>query len=330
MKRYVIIGNDNEWCKAAWEGELKENKSITFFSESIPFTGNSLLKLICELHYSKKINSRFKIPFKRVWYHNFLKTLDINNNDEYIFIIYDWSRLSFDFSFLEYLRKKCRKVKIVYMFTNVVRITGAKYYNILHKLTSYYDVVYAFDKLDADRYGFLYSPLIYTRSDYGNKVEITSDLFYVGQAKDRYNHLIEIFEIAKKNGLRCDFHIVGVPENEQKYKDEIVYNQPMTYEEVIQHIKSASCLVDATQGNSSGFTIKVCEAVIFDKKLISTNPFIREAVFYNDEKILTFPFDNDANIKDFVQGDSVFYNKMDKDVFSPSTLFRKIEKDVER
>lgn len=328
MKKYIVIGNGVEWCEASWEGELKENKDLIFCNEVVPYNGIKFLKKMCQLHYNKKINSRIKLPFKQIWYKNFFDNLQFNESDEYIFIVYDWSTLSFDFSFLEYLRNICYKVTIVYIFTNVVHTTGAKYYRILDRISHYYDLIYAFDPLDAEKYGFFYSPLIYTRSDWKENVPITSDLFYVGQAKDRYEQLIEIYEIAKESGLTCDFHIVGVPEEKQKYKSEISYNQFMKYSEIIEHIKSSACLVDATQGNSSGFTIKVSEAVIYNKKLVSTNPHIKKADFFNEKRILCYPFiAKDNSMKDFLQAPSVTYSESEKNFFSPRTLFAKIEAD---
>lgn len=326
MKKYIVVGNGVEWCEETWENEIKNNNHLIFFNGIVPYTGREFLHKICKIHYSKKINSRFKLPLKSIWYKNFMNTLKISNDDnEYILIIYDWSRLSFDYKFLIYLRNKVKNIKIAYMFTNVVRATGAIYYNILDTLSSCYDKVFAFDYLDAKKYNFNYSPLIYTRGDENEIGNIKSDLFYIGQAKDRYNDLIDIFEHAKNEGLICDFHIVGVPKELQKYQDEIIYNETMTYKEVLEHIKSTKCIVDATQGNSSGYTIKVCEAVMFNKKLISSNKYIKNAPFFDNQTILEYPFVQDILIKEFINTSEVDYNDDAKMFFSPSRLFRAIE-----
>ena len=210
------------------------------------------------------------------------------------------------------------------MFTNVARISGASDHNLLDELTFTYDIVFAFDKLDSKKYGFNYNPLIYTaKLPETNESSIKdSDLFYIGLAKDRLSVLLEIFEKAKKQGLKCDFNIVGVPDAFQKYSNEIKYNTPMKYSEVLQHIKHTKCLVDVIQGNSTGYTIKTAEAIVLGRKLITTNINIEREPFYSSDKILIYP-QRDLS-KDFILSDYGVEENAGKHYFSPDVLINKI------
>ena len=303
--KYIVIGNAVEWCKASWYEEIKTNKNLYFLNETTPHLPYRFLRKICNVHYSQKLNKRFNFPGKRIWYKAFSKSLGIefDGEEEYVLIVYDWSRLSRDFNFFAYLKKKCRRLKIVYLFTNIAAISGARMYGVLDELTGVFDRVFAFDPKDAERYGFGYFPLIYTGVNPQEKESCDTDLFYIGQAKDpaRYQMLIDIFEKAQKEGLTCDFNIVGVPEEKQKYPELIHYNKRLSYSDVVKKIKRSRCLVDVIQKDSSGLTIKVCEAVVYEKKLITSNSCIKRESFFDKEKILLIDSNKiDVNILDFV------------------------------
>ena len=322
--KYIVIGNAVEWCKASWYEEIKTNKNLYFLNETIPHLPNRFLRKICNVHYSQKLNKRFNFAGKRIWYKAFSKSLGIKFDDEeYILLVYDWSRLSRDFNFFTYLRKKCKKLKIVYLFTNIAAISGAKMYGVLDELSGVFDKVFAFDPKDAERYGFDYFPLIYTGVNPQEKESCDTDLFYVGQAKDseRYRMLIDVFEKAQNEGLTCDFNIVGVPEEKQKYPELIHYNKRLSYSDVVKKIKRSRCLVDVIQKDSSGLTIKVCEAVVYEKKLITSNSCIKRESFFDKEKILLIDSNKiDVNILDFVKKE-ISYTFDDKFTFSPQKLF---------
>ena len=195
MKRIIVIGNDTHWCYYSWYYSVREH-DIKYYSREMPLNLPSYLVYLCRKHFTPRIN----LPFKRIWYPLFLKSLNIKQNEDTIIIIYDRNVLTFERKFIKLLRKKYSKLRLVYMFTNVARISGASDHNLLDELTFTYDIVFAFDKLDSKKYGFNYNPLIYTaKLPETNESSIKdSDLFYIGLAKDRLSVLLEIFEKAKK------------------------------------------------------------------------------------------------------------------------------------
>lgn len=325
MVRYIVVGNTSEWCKASWEQEIKTNSEMVFCNDKVPYSGNAFIKRLCEAHYSQKLNKKRNFFGKSIWYRNMAQTLGIDFAGENILIMYDWSRISRDFSFLEYLRKRCKKIKIVYLFTNVVRASGAQLYQMIDKLKKNYDAVFAFDKKDAKKYNFDYFPLIYTGMTTDEPQQYLSDLFYVGQAKDRYEQLLYIFEKAQKEGLICNFNIVGVPEDKQRYAEIINYKKRLPYEEVVRHINNSRCLIDAIQGNSTGMTIKVCESVVYEKKLITTNVHVKEEPFYSEKRIM-IGFEGDTSIREFLDIPVASYTREEKAVFSPKALYEKIRR----
>ena len=113
-----------------------------------------------------------------------------------------------------------------------------------------------------------------------------------------------------------------------KYSGEIEYNKFMTYEECVSSIQRATCLVDIIQGDSTGLTIKTCEAVCYDKKLITTNKHVVEYPFYDPRFIKVIDSSNDIDESFFCNNKDVQYSEEGKRYFSADKFLERIEKGV--
>ena len=196
----------------------------------------------------------------------------------------------------------------------------------LDKLNDWYDVVYAFDLEDSKKYNFKYFPLIYSYNHIDVKEK--NQVFYVGKAKDRYNMLMNCYDKLEELGINRKFYIVDVPEENQKHKDEIQYNKFLTYNECLKNIQESSCLIDIIQGESTGFTIKTCEAVYYDKLLITTNQNVKNAPFYDERYILVINSAEDITKEFFEKAGQVKYSDEGKAYFSVDTFLNKLYKDL--
>ena len=328
MKRYTVLSNSTEWCYYSWKPAV-ERGVARFFNEPVPVTGPDWMKKLAFYHFILRAGKIRKAPFTSIWYRNIDRTLNLDNSEENRLIFYDWNFLTKDFSFLKYLRRRHPGIKLIYLFSNIVSVTGAVTYNILNELNDNFDAVFAFDMQDAEKYGFLFSPLIYTNDKPTLEADCENDIFYIGNAKDRLPQLIEIYEKATADGLKCNFNIVGVPEEKQKHADKIHYNKPLKYADIMEQMNRSKCFVDAIQGGSTALTIKNCEAVLYDRKLITTNPNVKKAPFYKPENIMVYPEDT-RTIRQFIDTPLVPYTREEKNYFSPEELFRKIEEHLEK
>lgn len=118
-----------------------------------------------------------------------------------------------------------------------------------------------------------------------DKNKKNSDIFFVGEAKDRLRKLLDIYEIFTSNGLVCDFYITGVPNNLQKYSDKIHYNIRLSYEEVLQHIHRACGILEITQYGTCGLTMRFFESLIYDKVFFTDNKYLMNKKFGKYPKI---------------------------------------------
>lgn len=327
MKKLIILGNGTDWCEKALSGFDKYD-NVYIYRQKLPISGEFLNK-VARIHFSTTINRYIKLPFKSIWYNKIEKLIDLKklSKEELCILVYDRNKLGAEESFIKYIKRKYPNVKLAYIFTNIVKHTAATESDYIDKLNDWYDAVFAFDPEDALKYGFSYSPLIYDADLFYSKgkTESASNLvFYVGQAKDRLDGLLGVYRRMKELNIDSDFHITNVEAGQQEFVDAIVYNQFMTYEDCVRHIQKATCLVDIIQGDSTGLTIKNCEAICYNKKLITTNRHIKEYPFYDPRYIRVIEKPEDIDLAFFNNNIDVEYSKEGAAYFSADIFWDKL------
>lgn len=180
-----------------------------------------------------------------------------------------------------YLKRRYKGCKLVAYLGDVV---ASRPYADLSLLDKYFDLVLSFDKKDCEDYRqhhLLYYPTMYSRQEIPETPALPeSDVFFCGKAKDRYNCITAIYKRLSAGGLRCDFNIARL--NRSAVPVEGIRNiDKMEYGEYLRHVGKAKCLLDVLQGSSVGFTLRVWEALVYGKKLITTNREILNAPFYD-------------------------------------------------
>ena len=276
MPKFVFFnyGNGYEKCILnAVEGE----RNVLFYKKF----SLKIIQKIFEIHNSWTLNRKYELPFKNIWFKHCLQ--DVPNNEEVYFIFYEAFHLSYSKKFLNYIKLNYKDAKLCFMFSNPV-----DEYN-LHKLSvvkTYYDGIITFCKDDAERYGFLFLenwlfkvPLML------DKIEPQYDVFFVGANKGRLKQLLEIYEQLVAANLKCDFHITGVEEDQQKYANDIVYNIKMSYDEVLYRVQNSRCVLEVLQGSNCYMSIRTLEAMQYHKKLLTTNQAVHNHSMYDSNII---------------------------------------------
>ena len=332
LDRIIILGNGMDWCKISLLA-LCESENISLINKKIPVNG--IVKAnIARIYFCWRINKFFSMPLKKIWYKELkikLQKLGFENGDT--ILIYDHNVFGGEKTFIDYIRVKFPKTKLIYVFTNIVEFTSAKEKNYVDKLNDWYDVVFAFDPEDAKKYNFAYSPLIYDPDPAYDKDKMENrgnTVFYVGQAKDRLQSLLSIHKKLKNIGIQCNFHIANVQKKDILPSDDIVYNQWMSYADTVTAIEKSTCLLDAIQGNSTGLTIKTCEAVCYDKKLITTNKHVAEYPFYDPRFIRIVESPDDIDEAFFSENREVHYSKEGKEYFSAKNFLKRLERELSK
>lgn len=314
MYNFVIFGSDEDYHIISYN-DINNVENAIYLYKNL-YTENAVLNFLHRVHRTPNINKYLKLPFRNIWNGLYFKNNFINDNP-ICFIFFSGRYEMFKYGLLDYLKIKYPGSKYVCFYQDLV--SKLIHLNI-NRVKERFDLVLSFDQADVEKYGLIYYPLIY--SEYScnipNQVK-DSDVYFVGKAKDRLSEIIDAFEYLDAEGLKCDFHIVGVKREEQAYKDKIDYCNQMPYIENISRIKSTRCILEIMQQGGHGYTLRVCEAIMYDKKLLSNNIELLNAPFYSKDCISIFKDSTKIDTEFIRNGNkNVSYNYKDK--LSPKNL----------
>lgn len=324
MYNYVIFGSDEDFYKISYADIFKlDNARYLYKPLDID---NSTLTFLYRLHKSSILNKYISLPFKNIW-NPFQFINSFNNSNQICFIFFAGRRELLSRSFISYLRKEYTNSKFVFFLQDLV----SKQRDInIDEIKSNFDLVLSFDHGDVLKYGLVYYPLVYSKpKDKLLQGVIESDVYFVGKAKNRLKEIIATYEFLSDNGFVCDFHITGVEQKQQIYKDKINYCMQMPYIDNLRHILKTKCLLEIMQKEGTGYTLRVCEAIMYDKKLLSNNKELGKAPFFKKNNISIF---NDPTKIDlsFLSKDVEFVDYEFKNKLSPLNMLDYIDKYFEK
>lgn len=322
-EKIVIIGNGIDWLDGCYSGFQADN--VFYNNNRIPLkSGNRGIDLLIRCWFSVRDRKHLviQLPFRSIWYRFSVFRGFISENDKIKFIIYDHNRISLDKAYVAWLRKKYKNCSVSYVFTNIASKSGAGDYGALGKLNKMYDHVFAFDEEDSRKYGFEYNYLIYKPDTNVQKPELKYDCLFVGNAKERLDLLHGVYKKLVTLGLNPCFYINGVPVERQLKNSSIIYNIRIPYTKTIELTLSSKCIIDLLQDGSTGVALRICEAVVWNKLVITDNAGLVKEKFYSDNNIRIIGTPDDIT-RDF------FENTPNVDsryayLFSPEHLFELI------
>jgi 1,5-rhamnosyltransferase len=323
---FVFFGSDQDLYKIAYYDVIRR---VNVRYVATPYDNkNGFLKFLHKIHFNPRINKYFRIPFKNIWNPGYFKdTFDTKNPICFIFF-HEWCEYEKS-GLVKHFRKKYPHCKMVCFFQDLVYLQ--KNIDIMH-VKNAFDLVISYDRIDAKKYGLLFHPTVYSKCKFesNNNIE-KSNVYYLGDAKKRLDRIVLIFKYLGSIGLKCDFYVTNVDEQDQSFHKGINYIKQMSYEENLQHVLNADCVLEVMQDSAVGYTMRTWEAIMYNKKLITNNIEIINSPFYNPSNILVY--DSIEGIKT----EKVFFNAISrktdhkyKHEISPVKFLEFIEKNLEK
>ena len=279
---YVFLGASADFMQIAY-GDMHTVPWAKYLCRRID-SDNGFLTRLYQLHTSPATNKLFRLPGQGVWNRMMFRG-QFEDDKPICFVFHPRSRWLQN-GIVEYLRRTYPDCRIAVAFQDLVRFA---YPQGIEALKEQVDLCLSFDHADAAQYGMEYYPLVYSHCDIPDDPSLPeSDVYFVGKAKDRLSSILAAYERLRDAGLRCEFYITGVAPEEQKYADEIHYCGQMSYVENLKRVKKTGCLLEIMQQGGHGYTLRACEAIMYNKKMITDNPEIAGAPFYRPELISVF------------------------------------------
>lgn len=318
---YVIFGDETDFMRIAYK-DLEGLPWVKYLWKRID-TDSRVLTNLYRLHTSPISNRLFRLPWQKIW--NRMAFRGNFEDGKPICFLFFFKERWFKNGLIEYLREQFPGCKIAIFCQDLAH----KFFSDgFEKTAVKMDLSLSFDHADAEKYGMDYYPLVYSPYDVPEDDSIEeSDVYFVGKAKDRLPQILAAYEKLRDEGLKCEFYITGVAPEEQKYADEIHYCGQMSYVENLKHVKKTKCLLEIMQGGGHGYTLRACEAIMYNKKMITDNPQISKAPFYRPELISVFSCAEDID-PSFVTAEPADADYGWKDKLSPIKLLEYIDERI--
>lgn len=319
--KFIIIDDEHELYKRMFADCFKENEyDIEEISRMvIP----SFAKPLYKVHFNDRINRRIWIPGKMMLWKSCYRLHKYHfDPNEHYFVLFMNGSLRYHFS-----KKYLIKIKKNYPNVKLVMIMYDSFSNPTAKraigMIPIFDYVFSFDQADCDKYGFehIYSTFSkpdFVRSDKNKKTKA----FFVGFGLGRLKLLQSTFERITNEVSGCKFYIAGVNKKEQKEIKDVVYNVTMPYEEELQMSYNTECIVEIVKEGQTGISLRTCEAIAFNKKLLTNNGALTNMPFYDPRFMQVFETPRNIDIEFIQQKLNVSYK--DTDFFSPLKILERL------
>lgn len=284
-----------------------------------------------KIHFSNLANHKIWLPMKCLWDKtNTLRLSDLDPSKRN-YIIFQ-TGIKFSANYIARLKKERNACIVLYMPDNIRTMKMARNKSEFERFCNHYhvDQVYSFDHKDCKEFGVkffdFYSMLPIT------KVPIKQSdgkmrVLYVGgcRSMERLKTLHAIYD-KLRDIASCTFYINGV-DKENATKEGIIYNHPLSYAEVVELVQQNDIIVEIINGTQTGNTLRLKEAVCYNKCLLSNNKNIISSPYYNPAYMQMFDSVDEININIFSK--NVNYNYRGE--FSPKLLMNIIvEEDLKR
>lgn len=327
---YIIFGSSWGFYTCAYS-DIINLPEVSYVAKPI---NNIILRIIRKIHLSPFINKLINLPGKELWCKLYINKKCDNRKPLCFFIFADWFCVYP--SFIKFIKHKYPDSKVVIMFNDLVHTKKNIYTNQpinISELKKESDLVLSFDFKDVEKYGVRYYPIPYSCPflKLNDSLKEESDVYFLGQAKNRLKEIHSVFMKLRSIGLKTNFIIAGVPKEKQRKEDGITYvdNLQISYVENLKYVAKTKCILEIMQKDGSGFTSRTLESVYHGKKMLTNNKFITKAPFYNPKFISVFEdaesIDNDF-LEHLKESNNVEYGY--KEFLSPKNLLNFLDREL--
>lgn len=248
----------------------------------------------------RKWDSIFGTPCLNSAYKSYLDcSTELDKEEEIIFVFVSFELWYFGKNgFLDYLKRKYPNSKTVYHLLNTNKVL--KY--DMESFKKNFDRVMTFDEEEYKKYDLYYCPnMAYGKNSFTKNEVPKSDCFYVGNAKNRYKEIQDIFEKLTKAGLKCEFFIINCPKEMQVFSESIHYDVLLNYDDVLKYVEKTKIIYENVQEGQTSATLRLPESYVYRKKLLTNNNSMRKSKFYGDGFIFTYVKLEDIDVKTIIE-----------------------------
>lgn len=318
--KILVIDDEHELYKRMFSDLFKETK---YNIKEIPrMTIPSILKPIYAVHFSDRINRHLWLPLKSIWNGFYALHKYPFDEKETYYVLFMNGSLKYHFSrkYLKKLKGEHPNVKLVMiLYDSFSNPTAQRAIGMIPD----FDYVFSFDQGDCEKHGF---ERIYSTFSKPDLVETDdnkkSTAFFIGYGIGRLQILQKTFERITSEVDGCKFYIAGVKEEQQKVIPGVQYNVTMPYAEELQMAYNTDCIVEIVKEGQTGVSLRTCEAIAFNKKLLTNNQSLLQMPFYDKRYMQVFKEPDEIDVNFIKTKMDIHYD--DTDYFSPVKIIDRL------
>lgn len=197
------------------------------------------------------------------------------------------------------------------------------------EILSLFDKNYSFDPIDCERYGLIYQPTFYSENclkikNESKKPALENDIFFIASfLPQRYKIFKTFIEYCSSHGISFKYHLyvkssltylffkIKNPKLHLQKKYFSFY--PMKENDKINNILSSTCILDIPFNEQAGLTMRVLEALVLGKKIITTNTAIKQYEFYDPARIAVITDNDFSSVNESFLNGSILKSEFDFD-----------------
>ena len=275
----ILLGGMN------WLGQSMQASGLVDVA-AIYKSRNKLTKPLFKLQYHMELLYHYRY----IWYGNWKKYLE----QYHTVILFDVFE---DTDIIDYIQSNYPKIRIIVYYYNPI-------YNqyFLKKIGFTGVEIWSFDLCDCKKYRLKYNPQFYFRdinslsscSDCKSKnvKDYLYDIIFVGKDKGRSPLLMKLNKTFTNRGVQSFIRIC--PDKESSYSKEYeqFFIKHIPYETYLEYLRQSKCVLDIVQKAQQGLTLRIMEAIFFNKKIVTNNTAICGMKLYDKRNVYVIGVDN--------------------------------------
>ncbi|HFK4480109.1 lipopolysaccharide biosynthesis protein [Citrobacter sedlakii] len=219
----------------------------------------------------------------------------------------------------------CRKVLLL---RNTVSIT------FLMEWSHTFDIIYDFENRghfnDKLKYIGQFFPVGLKEIDkyvLANKKTKKPVCFFLGRDKKRLPEILKLADKLASFNLQLDFNVVK--DYETNDDSGFLIDEPLSYKENLAHALASDIIVDITQQNQSGWTLRVLEALYFNKKIITNNLSVLDSEVFSRDRFFVPGYHSWDDFEWFLQSSIAPLSPEVLYSYSPDRMIEKVIEDFQ-
>ncbi|MFU0447528.1 lipopolysaccharide biosynthesis protein [Pseudocitrobacter faecalis] len=207
--------------------------------------------------------------------------------------------------------------------------------DFIKEMKTRFEKIYGFEEIICQQNNISYIPQFFPIGFNGRDVGINSwnpirhrRCYFIGKDKGRFAVVNALAEQLRNYGCNLNFQIVR--DNTSQVVSQLYCDENITYEQNLVNARETDCIVDITQDGQTGWTLRVIEAIYFNKKLITNNISLLKSDIYSIDRIFIIGHDSWDRFSNFLESE---LQPLHEDIlyqYSPDYMIEKLIDDANK